>query len=750
VRSPGSRSAPGLPAHVATTRHLCAAYPFVAEAGLGHEGVLIGRDLLGGSFVYDPFALYRNGAVTNPNMVVIGQIGRGKSSFVKSYLWRQAVFGRSAWVIDPKGEYGPLCEAWGVTPVALRPGGPVRLNPLDTGITGPQSGPGADAASARRSALCASLAVSCLGRDLLPRERAAVEAALDAAAGAARAPTLPMVVDALLEPGAGAATELRTTRAELVEDGRDVALELRRLVHGDLRGMFDGPTTTLWSVEPDQRSYAIYTRISREDKDDKSPSPETQAKNCKAFLAQRGLKSGPVFEDRVSGSKANVVREDFDRMMDRVERGEFAGICVWKLDRLTRQMRELSPILEKVRKSGAFLMSVTDANVDTTTPIGEALLGFIIAQGAQESENTKLRVKAAEKERALEGKPHGGGHRSYGYRWVDKRLEVVAEEKKQIRWAVKNLNGGDSLRLTAAKLNERGSRTTTGRKWTHSTLKQMLESPKLRGDRIHNGQITPGNWEAILSAEEQFEVLEKTSQGNAFRSSKNRVNNRYLLTGLMFCSNCQSPMYPHRGNHGRDDWRYTCRHEGLEIKCARSIVISRTDEHVYSEAIDYSDQRQGMLDSSDTGEAQLRSVNAAIAEVLNDLGELRASKYGTQDKDERGTFDLAISQRQELLDKLRPQRASLEARVSAAQTSRWMRMSDQPWHSSDMTVRRAWLRMYIAKIWIDAAKSGGRWSKDRIRIDWLHGSHTPTDEALHHLDLDAMNLYEELKGQGYV
>ncbi len=36
---------------------------------------------------------------------------------------------------------------------------------------------------------------------------------------------------------------LRTTRAVLLEDGRDVALELRRLVHGDLCGMFDGPTT---------------------------------------------------------------------------------------------------------------------------------------------------------------------------------------------------------------------------------------------------------------------------------------------------------------------------------------------------------------------------------------------------------------------------------------------------------------------------------------------------------------------------
>ena len=36
---------------------------------------------------------------------------------------------------------------------------------------------------------------------------------------------------------------LRTRPHELLEDGRDVALELRRLVHGDLRGMFDGQTT---------------------------------------------------------------------------------------------------------------------------------------------------------------------------------------------------------------------------------------------------------------------------------------------------------------------------------------------------------------------------------------------------------------------------------------------------------------------------------------------------------------------------
>ena len=80
--------------------------------------MLIGHDLLGGSFVYDPFELYAQGVVTNPNMIVFGQIGRGKSAFVKTYLWRQAVFGRRAWVVDPKGEYGALAAAWGVRPVA--------------------------------------------------------------------------------------------------------------------------------------------------------------------------------------------------------------------------------------------------------------------------------------------------------------------------------------------------------------------------------------------------------------------------------------------------------------------------------------------------------------------------------------------------------------------------------------------------------------------------------------------------------
>jgi hypothetical protein len=235
---------PRVPAHQVTTRNLGAAYPFIAEAGLGHRGVVIGDDLLGGSFVFDPFELYAQGVVSNPNMVVFGQIGRGKSAFVKTFLWRQAVFGRRAWVVDPNGEYGDLAAAWGVRPLALRPGGAIRLNPLDPGPEH-EGGltDGAGSTARRQMELLTSLASACLGRTLLPRERAALGVALGSATEQAAVPTVPLVVEALLTPAAESAASLRTDLRDLLEDGRDVVLELRPLAHGDLCGRFDGPTS---------------------------------------------------------------------------------------------------------------------------------------------------------------------------------------------------------------------------------------------------------------------------------------------------------------------------------------------------------------------------------------------------------------------------------------------------------------------------------------------------------------------------
>ena len=88
-----------VPPHRTTTAHVQAAYPLMFSQGLGSRGTYIGRELLGGSFCYDPWELYAQGLLTNPNILVIGQVGRGKSSLVKSLLVRQQVFGHRAAVL---------------------------------------------------------------------------------------------------------------------------------------------------------------------------------------------------------------------------------------------------------------------------------------------------------------------------------------------------------------------------------------------------------------------------------------------------------------------------------------------------------------------------------------------------------------------------------------------------------------------------------------------------------------------------
>ncbi len=230
-----------LTAHRATSEVLAGAYPFLAEEGLGSAGILIGQDAWSGTaFCYDPWVLYERGVLTNPNLFLAGQIGRGKSTLAKSLAARCIAFGRRVYVPgDPKGEWAPVARALGGQVIELGVGRPARLNPLDEG---PRPADVDDTAwqaqvAQRRMNLLAALAEATLGRPLQSVERTALDAALVYARTAAATPVLPALVDALFHP----AEQWRgSSVAELRADGRQAAHALARLVHGDLAGLFDG------------------------------------------------------------------------------------------------------------------------------------------------------------------------------------------------------------------------------------------------------------------------------------------------------------------------------------------------------------------------------------------------------------------------------------------------------------------------------------------------------------------------------
>ncbi len=229
VASRLSRLADGHPGIRATTAHTCALGLFDAASTLGARGVPVG-DLLsgGGLFVYDAFEIYP-AVVTDPNMCVFGLLGQRKSTLIKVYLARQFVFGRHMRVIDIKGEYTLLARHLGGSVIRLSKRGGVRLNPLSS--------------PADRHELLRAVTRAVLPRELADIEPALLNVALDQVARAAGEPTLPAVIDALFHPTAEMADAVATTPARFARESRPVAMALQPLCAGELKGMFDGPTT---------------------------------------------------------------------------------------------------------------------------------------------------------------------------------------------------------------------------------------------------------------------------------------------------------------------------------------------------------------------------------------------------------------------------------------------------------------------------------------------------------------------------
>ncbi|MFK0293359.1 ATP-binding protein [Streptomyces sp. NPDC090442] len=232
-----------------------AVYLPTAAPGLGDSGVIIGREVYSGKgYIYDPFQLYGQ-QLPAPHWLVLGESGNGKSALEKTYVLRQLRFrDRQVVVLDAQGEDGVgewnlIAEELGITPIRLDPtaalNGGIRLNPLDPSIT-----------TTGQLALLRTIIEVAMGHGLDERAGFALKVAhaavlnqyeeLEGAGGAARGPRQPVlsdIVEQLRHPEPASAEAMNVDIDDVRAWGLDVALVLDRLVDGDLRGMFDGPTT---------------------------------------------------------------------------------------------------------------------------------------------------------------------------------------------------------------------------------------------------------------------------------------------------------------------------------------------------------------------------------------------------------------------------------------------------------------------------------------------------------------------------
>jgi type IV secretory pathway VirB4 component len=185
------------------------------DAGTGLTGRALGESQRGGAFVLDPFDAYASGLVSNPNVIVAGSIGAGKSTVVKMTLDRALERGRRAVIIDPKGEYAELASSYDVNVVTLgRDGWCSPFPPND-----------------RESRdLLRALIASAQGVALKSDQHYV----LDEVWQELDSPRPQRVLRALFEK------MQRHLESSSATPERSVALTLYRFIHGDLAGLFDG------------------------------------------------------------------------------------------------------------------------------------------------------------------------------------------------------------------------------------------------------------------------------------------------------------------------------------------------------------------------------------------------------------------------------------------------------------------------------------------------------------------------------
>lgn len=251
----GSGGGLRLPRHRGTTAHVASIYPFHGGRALHDVAApFVGVNVTDGqsAWCYDPFELYGRDlgggtVVTNSNMLVLGEPGNGKSSAVKTMLYRQAAFygqRRFISISDPKGEYGPLAAALEMPTIKLHPGGTDRLNLLEAGPGDP------DRSVQNRQELAVGLIATVMRRDLDPVEEALLTTAIGVLDHHHRErlddPTLVDLATILgeLPESIRGIDELRLLDDSVIATAvTNLRLALSKLLTTTLRGMFDGPST---------------------------------------------------------------------------------------------------------------------------------------------------------------------------------------------------------------------------------------------------------------------------------------------------------------------------------------------------------------------------------------------------------------------------------------------------------------------------------------------------------------------------
>lgn len=312
-----------------------------------------------------------------------------------------------------------------------------------------------------------------------------------------------------------------------------------------------------------------YARYSSDNQ--REESIEAQLRAIHAYAVQKGIEITHEYVDRAKSATTDH-RPEFQNMIYDSSFGDFDVILIHKLDRFARSRYDSAVYKRKLQNNGVKVISIME-NLDDT-PESVILEGLLDAMSEYYSKNLSREVHKGQKENALKCM-HNGGIPPLGYdvNPVTKRYEINPEEAVTVRYIFKSIKEGMGYDTLIHQLNSRGMKTKLGNTFGKNSIHEILKNEKYRGCYVFNRSASKSvsgkrNNHANKTDEDVIRIEEgvpKIVSDDDFESVQSLLNKRvhrsdsngnskevYLLSGKIFCGECQQSYSGNKKHGGRN------------------------------------------------------------------------------------------------------------------------------------------------------------------------------------------------------
>ena len=278
---------------------------------------------------------------------------------------------------------------------------------------------------------------------------------------------------------------------------------------------------------------------------------------------------GEYCDKAISGKTDN--RPSFQRLIKDSEKGQFAAVIMYTLDRFARNRYDSAIYKAKLKKNGVRVFYAKQPMPDT--PEGIILESVLEGYAEYYSENLSRNIKRGMKENALQCIANGGAGMALGYTvGEDRRYVIEPVGAKIVQEIFQMYAGGMSATQIVNYCNKRGYKTSRGNDFNKNSLRTMLKNDRYIGIYRFADVVIEDGVPPIVSRE-LFDKVQAMLKHNYSARARNKAKDDYLLTTKLFCGHCGSAMVGESGTSksGKIHHYYKCIDRKRNRKCKKAV-----------------------------------------------------------------------------------------------------------------------------------------------------------------------------------